>query len=63
MDDAKKGMLKALGLNKEVELCELGKCPMCERQIAVEEFRDQKSREEFDISGMCQSCQDAVFGG
>jgi hypothetical protein len=25
-------------------------------------FRDDLSRKEFSISGMCQSCQDSVFG-
>ena len=27
------------------------------------EFRDALSRKEFSISGMCQKCQDSVFGG
>lgn len=26
------------------------------------EFRDQLSRREYSISGMCQKCQDEVFG-
>ncbi len=26
------------------------------------EFRDDWSREEFAISGLCQSCQDEIFG-
>lgn len=25
-------------------------------------FRDELSRKEFSISGLCQSCQDKVFG-
>jgi hypothetical protein len=25
-------------------------------------FRDQTSRREFSISGLCQACQDSVFG-
>ena len=25
-------------------------------------FRDEKSEREFRISGMCQFCQDSVFG-
>lgn len=28
----------------------------------AEEFRDELSRREFRISGMCQKCQDATFG-
>ena len=35
-------------------------CPTCSEP--VEEFRDDLSRQEFKISGMCQKCQDAVFG-
>lgn len=27
------------------------------------EFRDELSRKEFSISGLCQKCQDLVFGG
>lgn len=27
------------------------------------EFRDELSRKEYGISGMCQKCQDDVFGG
>lgn len=26
------------------------------------EFRDQKSEKEYRISGLCQKCQDAIFG-
>lgn len=26
-------------------------------------FRDELSRREYEISGLCQSCQDAVFDG
>ena len=27
----------------------------------VEDFRDEQSRREYSISGMCQKCQDKVF--
>lgn len=27
------------------------------------DFRDELSRKEYSISGLCQSCQDLVFGG
>jgi hypothetical protein len=29
----------------------------------VREFTDDLSRREYAISGLCQSCQDTVFGG
>lgn len=39
-----------------------GKCPLCTKRIAWDEFRDEPSRKEFRISGLCQKCQDEVFG-
>lgn len=36
-----------------------GICPMCKEKIG--EFQDELSEKEFQISGMCQRCQDEVF--
>lgn len=36
-----------------------GLCPICGQPIT--EFRDALSHKEFQISGMCQECQDLVF--
>ena len=44
-------------------LKEIGICPTCKKPIKENEFRDKLSRKEFGISGMCQVCQDEVFGG
>lgn len=39
-----------------------GICPFCGKLIEVEvEFRDELSKEEFALSGLCQSCQDDFF--
>ena len=39
-----------------------GKCPFCGKVIDPEkEFRDELSKREFKISGLCQKCQDEVF--
>lgn len=38
-----------------------GSCPICREKVMS--FRDELSVQEFRISGMCQACQDAVFGG
>ena len=38
-----------------------GKCPFCGNEINQEEFKDELSRKEFAISGLCQSCQDSFF--
>lgn len=35
-------------------------CPICKKPIG--EFRDALSKKEYGISGMCQDCQDNVFG-
>ena len=37
-----------------------GVCPTCGAEITG--FRDTASKKEYTISGMCQSCQDRVFG-
>jgi hypothetical protein len=47
-----------MGTNVE-ESIQQDRCVSC-RKPAVE-FRDQISRREFTLSGLCQSCQDIVF--
>lgn len=37
-----------------------GLCTSCGTNI--ESFKDEKSLKEYRISGMCQSCQNSVFG-
>lgn len=36
-------------------------CPMCGQKINESDFRDVLSKQEYDISGMCQQCQDRIF--
>lgn len=36
-------------------------CMTCDKPNL--DFRDPLSRKEYQISGMCQTCQDSVFGG
>ena len=40
-------------------LIEEGICPICRDEIG--DFKDDKSRKEYEISGMCQNCQDKIF--
>ena len=57
-----KTIMRAMGLGKEVDRVEMGRCPFCNKDIDVgKEFRDELSRKEFGISGLCQKCQDEVF--
>lgn len=37
-------------------------CVSCEQAVTKENIRDQLSWREYTISGLCQSCQDEVFG-
>jgi hypothetical protein len=54
-------IMKALGFKKQMELVHEGKCPFCEKEIKLKDFRDEKSKREYGISGMCQKCQDRIF--
>lgn len=58
-----KDILKTAGFGKEVKLVEDKKCPICTEPINESDFKDPLSVKEFKISGMCQKCQDSVFGG
>ena len=37
-------------------------CVFCHESIKDEDFRNEISRREYGISGICQKCQDKVFG-
>ena len=53
-------IMRAAGLGGAVDLVKAGKCPTCGKVPGA--FRDALSAKEFKISGMCQECQDSVFG-
>lgn len=57
-----KKILQQVGFGEEVKAVERGDCPLCKRKVDRSEFRDELSRREFEISGLCQSCQDDIFG-
>jgi len=40
----------------------VGICPFCGESVDVAIFKDDLSRKEFNISGLCQDCQDETFG-
>jgi len=56
-----KDILQAVGFGKMVDNIEHGKCPTCGKGISLDAFKDDLSRKEFKISGMCQKCQDSIF--
>lgn len=57
-----KDIMKQAGFGKHVEDVENGKCPTCQKPINTTTFRNDLSVKEFQISGMCQKCQDSIFG-
>ena len=54
-------IMLALGMDVEIARIDAGKCPMCNEVVG--EFKNDLSRREFEISFMCQSCQDDFYGG
>ena len=44
-----------------VENYQNGICPFCKQKINPDDFRDELSRKEYDISGLCITCQNKVF--
>ena len=41
-----------------VATCKANLCPTCDEPVGL--FRDELSKREYNISGMCQKCQDSV---
>lgn len=39
-----------------------GLCPTCGEKPDLTALRDTASKKEFAITGMCQKCQDNIFG-
>ena len=52
---------KAFG-RSSTEAREKGVCVTCGNKIKMEDFKDRLSIKEYEISGLCQKCQDDTFG-
>ena len=47
----------------KIELVENNQCPACKQHInGKTDFKNEISWKEYQISGLCQECQDAIFG-
>ena len=57
-----KKTMEAMGFEEAVKKVEASMCPFCNKPIGNQFFRDKLSRREYRISGLCQKCQDSVFG-
>ena len=57
----KEDNLLSLGFDKEVARVKVGLCPLCGMPVKLEDFKDERSRREYNLSGLCQACQDKIF--
>lgn len=55
-------ILTSAGFGPDVAVIKMGCCATCGNSIQEDEFKDQLSIKEFHISGLCQKCQDSIFG-
>ena len=55
-------IMRAAGFGQHVDAVQAGNCPFCGKHIDPNEFRDALSKKEYGISGLCQNCQDEMFG-
>jgi len=62
MNIEQKTCLRALGSGLEVAIVEVCRCPSCADRVDEDEFRNEVFIKEFESSGLCQGCQDTVFG-
>ena len=56
-----KDIMRQLGFGENVERFEQGRCTTCNKSIDFKSFKNDLSRKEYAISGMCQECQDKTF--
>ncbi len=48
------------GVRARTDMIAVEVCVTCGKKVGA--FKDALSRKEYSISGMCQECQDSVFG-
>jgi len=60
MIDAKKEFIRIFYPEK-YDRIQKGKCPECNKLIKTTDFKDEESIYEFEISALCQFCQDKLF--
>ncbi len=58
----KKNFLKSRGFRRDVAMVKDCICPLCTEKVDEHEFRNEVFIKEFKSSGLCQECQDTVFG-
>jgi len=57
-----KDFTKKLRLLRKITMIKDNRCPLCTERVDKSEFRNKVFMREFKSSGLCQECQDTVFG-
>ena len=57
----KRGVPNATTLDEMFDRKRRGRCASCGIKVNVDDFRDERSKQEFRQSGFCQECQDDFF--
>ena len=60
-DEVENALSILFGVNRKESITEKV-CVSCEVDVKLDDFREEISLREFHISGLCQTCQDGVFG-
>ena len=63
MHEGTKRILRIAGFSEQIKAVESSFCPFCKKPISIDEFKNELSKREFKISGLCQNCQDKTFEG
>lgn len=58
-----KDIMRAMGFGEMVKLVEQGKCPFCKEEVKMEDFEDELSKKDFEVTGLCQKCQNETYNG
>jgi hypothetical protein len=56
-----KDIMRQAGFGEQVDAVEHGFCPFCKKPISMADFKDELSKREYRISGICQKCQNDFF--
>jgi hypothetical protein len=63
LEQFKDAMAKMAGAKMTTaQAAEQAVCIFCNASCQPKDFRDDESRREYELSKMCQKCQDGVFG-
>lgn len=57
-----KDIIKKVFGDNIINLIENSICPICKEKINMNDFRTNLDIKEYTISGLCQKCQDRIFG-